>query len=264
LYGGDYNNQIRFAAPPDTLGYSQARVRAGPLQAGFYKVRFTLNDAVGRSVMYTHAGRMLGGNSSFAHFGTYRETEGEIITEIKTLRHHTDPDYRPLAGTDEATLALRGRAEGDHVHFEGGLKELPGSVFRALMTPIDDEITPAVGSVGEGGIVNGLYSVRIRMLDGIDGGLTGVMLLDDGRILGGDAFFYYIGSYSSTNGRWRGQILHQEHTPAKGAYSIFGGHEVGIGFSGSCDDDGARLEATALVGKRSLRLTADLKLVRRA
>jgi hypothetical protein len=264
LQGGDYDNQIRFAAPRDTLGYSQVRARAGLLQAGFYKVRFTLNDVVGRSVMYTDAGRMLGGNSSFAHFGTYREAEGEIITEIRTLRHHTDPDYRPLAGTDAATLALRGRAEGDHVHFEGGLKELPGSVFRAVMTPIDDEITPAVGSVGEGGIVNGLYSVRIRMLDGIDGGLTGVMLLDDGRILGGDAFFYYIGSYSSTNGRWKGQILHQEHTPAKGAYSIFGGHEVGIGFSGSCDDDGARLEATALAGKRSLRLTADLKLVRRA
>ena len=90
------------------------------------------------------------------------------------------------------------------------------------------------------------------------------MLLNDGCIFGGDAYFYYIGSYSSTNGRWKGQILHQEHTPAKGAYSIFGGHEVGIGFSGSCDDQGARLEATALAGKRSLRLTADLKLVRRA
>jgi hypothetical protein len=49
-----------------------------------------------------------------------------------------------------------------------------------------------------------------------------------------------------------------------GEYPIFGGHEVGIGFSGTCDDQGARLEATALAGKRSLRLTADLKLVRRA
>jgi hypothetical protein len=237
---------------------------AWSLLEGFYKVLFTLDDAVGRSVMYTHAGSMLGGNSSFAHVGSYRETDGEIITEIRTLRHHTDPDYRPLAGTNEATLALRGRAEGDHVHFEGGLKELPGSVFRAVMTPIDEEIAPAMGRVGEGGVVNGLYSVRIRMLDGVDGGLTGVMLLNDGCILGGDAYFYYIGSYSSTNGRWKGQILHQEHTPAKGPYLIFGGHEVGIGFSGSCDDQSARLEATALAGKRSLRLTADLKLVRRA
>ena len=144
------------------------------------------------------------------------------------------------------------------------MKELPGSVFRAVMTPIDDEITPAVGSVGEGGIVNGLYSVRIRMLDGIDGGLTGVMLLNDGRILGGDTSFYYLGTYTSENGRWKGQILNQEHTPAKGENPVFGGHEVGIGFSGTCDEEGALLDATALAGKRSLRLTAVLKLMRRA
>jgi len=39
---------------------------------------------------------------------------------------------------------------------------------------------------------------------------------------------------------------------------------VGIGFSGTCDDQGALLEATAFAGKRSLRLTAVLKLMRRA
>ena len=84
-----------------------------------------------------------------------------------------------------------------------------------------------------------------------------------GRILGGDASFYYVGSYTSENGRWKGQILNQEHTPAMGENPIFGGHEVGIGFSGTCDEEGALLEATALAGKRSLRMTAVLKLMRR-
>jgi hypothetical protein len=130
------------------------------------------------------------------------------------------------------------------------------------MTPIDEAIHPP-GLVGEGGIVNGLYSVHIRMLDGVEGALTGMMLLSDGRILGGDAFFYYIGSYSSANGRWKGQILNQEHTPAKVEHPIFGGYEVGIGFSGRCDDRGADLEATALAGKRSIRLSASLVLMRR-
>ena len=95
------------------------------------------------------------------------------------------------------------------------------------------------------------------------GGLTGVMLLNDGRILGGDASFYYVGSYTSEEGRWKGQILNQEHTPALGENAVLGGHEVGIGFSGTCDDNGALLEATALAGKRSLRMTAVLKLMRR-
>jgi len=102
------------------------------------------------------------------------------------------------------------------------------------------------------------------MLDGVAGGLTGVMLLNEGRILGGDAFFYYIGTYTSANGRWKGELLNQEHTPAKNENPIFGGHEVGIGFSGTCDEQGALLEATAFAGKRSLRLTAVLKLMRRA
>ena len=113
--------------------------------------------------------------------------------------------------------------------------------------------------MGEGGAVNGLYSIHLRTLDGVDGGLTGIMLLSNGRILGGDAFFYYLGTYTSEKGRWKGQILNQEHTPAKGENPVFGGHEVGIGFSGTYDDKGAEGEATALAGKRSIRFKAVLR-----
>jgi hypothetical protein len=229
---------------------------------GFYKVRFQLGAAVGRSVMYVRDGRMLGGNSAFAHIGSYEKHDDSVDIVIQTVRHNPDPSYRAMAGTDDATLLATGRADGDLYRFEGGLKELPGVPFHSVMTPIEQEAVPIAGGVGEGGVVNGLYSIHIRMLDGIDGGLTGVMLLNEGRILGGDASFYYIGSYSSDNGRWKGQILNQEHTPAPGENPIFGGHEVGIGFSGTCDAEGALLEATALAGKRSLRMTAVLKLMR--
>jgi hypothetical protein len=112
--------------------------------------------------------------------------------------------------------------------------------------------------VGKDGIVNGLYSIHIRMLDGVEGGLTGVMLLNDGHILGGDASFYYLGSYTSENGRWKGQILNQEHTPAKEENPIFGGHEVGIGFSGTCDDQGRAFGRRRSPGSE-VRPTAALK-----
>src|SRR6202008_3261284 len=141
---------------------------------------------------------------------------------------------------------------GELIRFQGALRELPGVPFQSVMTPIEEQPLPIAGAVGEGCIRNGLYSIDIRTLDGIAGGLTGVMLLHDGRILGGDAFFYYLGTYSSAAGRWKSQILNQEHPPAKGEHSIFGGHEVGIGFSGTCDEEGALLDATALAGKRSL------------
>jgi hypothetical protein len=230
---------------------------------GFYKVRFQLGDAVGRSVMHAGNGKMLGGNSAFAHIGTYEKTADGVDTIIRTVRHNPDPNYRAMAGTDDATLIAKGFADGDLYRFKGELKELPGVPFQSVMTPITEDEVPIAGGVGEGSITGGLYSVHLRMLDGVDGGLTGVMLLNGGRILGGDASFYYLGSYTAANGRWKGQMLNQEHTPAKDD-PIFGGHEVGIGFSGSYDQEEAVLEATALAGKRSLRLTATLKLLHRA
>jgi hypothetical protein len=232
------------------------------LLEGFYKVRFQVNDAVGRSVMFAYDGVMLGGNSAFAHYGTYSEVEGVVTSEITSHRHNDDPNYVSLLGADIAKIEVTGSAEGNIYSFVGGSPQMPGAVFRSVMTPIEEDAVPIAGGVGESGVVDGLYSVHIRLLDGVPGGLTGVMLLNNGRILGGDAFFYYIGSYISSNGRWKGQILNQEHTPAKGENPIFGGYEVGIGFSGTCHERGAELEATALAGKRSLRLSAVLKLMR--
>jgi len=164
---------------------------------GFYKVRFQLGDAVGRSVMYVRDGKMLGGNSAFAHIGTCEAIGDGVAIEVKTVRHNTDPNYRAMAGTDDATLLARGWPDGDIYRFKGELKELPGVAFQSVMTPIEENEIPIAGGVGEGGVVNGLYSIHIRMLDGVDGGLTGVMLLNQGRILGGDACFYYLGTYNS-------------------------------------------------------------------
>jgi hypothetical protein len=232
---------------------------------GFYKVEFQVNGASGRSVMYAHDGLLLGGGSAFAHIGTYEEAGDDIYAELVTRRHNDDPRYPSLLRVDDATVKARGRADADGkvFRFEGGSEQLRGAVFRSVMTPLEEEIGPP-GEVGEGGIINGLYSIHIQTLDGIEGANTGVMLFHDGRILGGDGFFYYLGSYSSANGRWTAEILNQEHTPAKGEVPLFGGHDVGIGISGTCDEQGAEAEAVALVGARSVRCKAVLKLMRRA
>nr|WP_249127834.1 GrlR family regulatory protein [Bradyrhizobium lablabi] len=246
-------------------------MRGAKSQAGFsvldglYKVEYGVNDAFGRSIMCMHNGKLLGGNSAFAHLGTYRRNGDEIAAELITERHNADTQYyKPLMGTDVAAIKAVGKASSTGIRFEGEAAPVPGALFWANFTRLDDEGLPPRGDVGPGGIVNGLYSIHIRTLDGIDGGLSGVMLLIDGRILGGDAFFYYLGCYSSADGRWKGEIVNQEHTPAKDENPVFGGHEVGIGFSGTCSAQGAELEAIALAGKRSLRLTATLKLMRKA
>jgi hypothetical protein len=234
------------------------------LFSGFYKVDYQVANIVGRSVMYVHDGKMLGGNSAFAHIGSYTEDNGVITTTVAGQRHHADPSFPTLYGSDTTVVIARGTADGQVWRFEGTPTDAPGPLLRSVMTPLDEQSLPPPGTIGDGAIHNGLYALNLKMLDGVDGGLTGVMLLHDGRILGGDAYFYYLGSYASANGRWRGQILNQEHTPALSAHPLFGGHDVGIGFSGSCDDSGAELEASAFVGKRSLRLKADLKLLHRS
>jgi hypothetical protein len=230
---------------------------------GLYKVEMHTVHGSRRGVIYVYDGKMMGGNSAFAFIGTYRQTgSGEVLAEISTLRHNEDPNFQPLFKTDRITLALKGRQQGEQYFFEGGTTQLAGVAFNSVMTPISEAAAPPAPpavAVGAGGIRNGLYSIHIRMLDGIDGGNTGVMVLLDGRIRGGDAFFDYVGSYTSANGRWKGEIVNHEHTPSRGERRVFGGYEVGIGFSGTYSDDGAVGEATALAGKRSIRFSAVLK-----
>jgi hypothetical protein len=51
------------------------------------------------------------------------------------------------------------------------------------------------------------------MLDDVDGGGTGVVGLRDGTLRGGNSFYYFIGSYGCSSGKWKGELTTQEHTP---------------------------------------------------
>jgi hypothetical protein len=227
---------------------------------GLYKVEMRTAHGSRRGVLYVYDGKMMGGNSAFAFIGSYRESaDGEVTVEISTLRHNDDPNFQPLFKTDKITLSLKGRPQGEQYVFEGGTTQLPYIAFNSVMTPISEAAAPPARSSGKDGIPNGLYSIHIRMLDGIDGGNTGVMVLHDGRIRGGDGFFDYVGAYTSAGGRWKGELVNHEHTPSQGERPVFGGYEVGIGFSGTYDADGAVAEATALAGKRSIRFSAVLR-----
>ncbi|WP_454628988.1 GrlR family regulatory protein [Bradyrhizobium cenepequi] len=227
---------------------------------GLYKFSFRTVRGTGCGVMFaTASGKLYGGNSGSSFIGSYTEEGGIISSELKMSRHNHDPNYVPMFPVDNIVMTFRGAHRGDEVYFEGGTAALPGVVFTAIMAPINDRDAPAPGRVGPDGIGNGLYSIHIRMLDGLDGGNTGVMMLHDGRIRGGDAYFDYIGAYIAANGRWKGELVNREHTPSLGERPLFGGHEVGIGFSGTYDSEGAEAEATALAGKRSIRFKAVLK-----
>jgi len=227
---------------------------------GLYKIEIETAQGSARGVADARDGRILGGNAAFALAGRYREAGDEITAGISVLRHNDDAAFRELFGPDEFTVRLQGRPQGERFILEADAAQGTGIVFKAVLSEISEASSPPAGVNGEGAIRNGLYSLSIRMLDGINSTNTGIMVLHDGTIRGGDAFFDYVGAYSSANGRWKGELINHEHTPTRGERPLLGGRaEVGIGFSGTYDENGAEGEATALAGKRSIRFRTVLR-----
>ena len=88
----------------------------------------------------------------------------------------------------------------------------------------------------------------------------GVIVLLDGQILGGDTHFYYTGSYTFKNGKWRGELITHQHAEALGMTLLFAGREVACGFTRTYSDGKAEVDGTALVGKNSVPFHAKLTL----
>jgi hypothetical protein len=108
-------------------------------------------------------------------------------------------------------------------------------------------------------VSNGLYTIQIEMSDGGHGRTHGIIVLRDGKIAGGDSYFYYTGTYTGDRGKWRGELTTHEHTKSAGTLPLFGGREVTCGFSGVYSADGAEVQGTALVGKTSVLFHAKLQ-----
>jgi hypothetical protein len=109
------------------------------------------------------------------------------------------------------------------------------------------------------GIRNGLYTVETVMTDGGRGHATGVIVLLDGKIAGGDTHFYYTGTYTAADGKWRGELTTFQHAKPVGVVPLFGGREVTCGFTGTYSSDSAVVSGTALVGKTSVLFETRLK-----
>ena len=105
---------------------------------------------------------------------------------------------------------------------------------------------------------NGLYSVSVKGFDGEDWPPGGVAVLLDGVILGGGPYTYYTGSYSFKDGIFKGELVLNQHNFPPPSHVFFNAKNVGIGVSGTYEDDQAELTGIALVGNRSLTLHVTL------
>lgn len=93
--------------------------------------------------------------------------------------------------------------------------------------------------------MDGLYHMRIEPLDGGRATNAGVMVMRDGQILGGDAFFYYVGAYTAAGEGWRGELVTRQHTRSGDFRPAFGALDVTVSLTGQPGGNG--LECTAHV-----------------
>ena len=85
---------------------------------------------------------------------------------------------------------------------------------------------------------DGLYKVHFRTPRG-EG--AGVVVLQSGRVLGGDAAMYYVGTYSEDGDRFTADIHARMHTKGPGFGSVFGVDDVVIHLSGLTTGDTGQL-----------------------
>jgi hypothetical protein len=119
---------------------------------------------------------------------------------------------------------------------------------------------------GGASMKNGLYSVHIQMGHGVKGRASGIIVLRDGIILGGDPYFWSTGNYTCKEGTckegtWKGDLVTNQHTPYRNgtARPVFAGREVTTGFSGTYGGDNSEVFGTSLVGSRSISFRATLR-----
>jgi hypothetical protein len=66
--------------------------------------------------------------------------------------------------------------------------------------------------------------------------IVAIAVLRDGTIRGGTSFFYFVGTYSCSDGKWKGEMTNQEHSQAPVTRPM-AGRVVSIGFSGTYTDE---------------------------
>lgn len=89
---------------------------------------------------------------------------------------------------------------------------------------------------------NGLYKVRFETPRGSG---TGVVVLTDGHLWGGDSSMYYTGTYTLIDGAFTGKLVTNVHTIAPHKPSIFGRDIVHITLKGTFKRDFAEIVGEA-------------------
>ena len=91
---------------------------------------------------------------------------------------------------------------------------------------------------------NGLYKVTFQSSLGAG---TGVVVLNDGRLLGGNSAISYVGTYRVVDNAIVASIETKTHTPVPGMENVLGVPDIVISLSGALTPTGARVSGSSPV-----------------
>ncbi|MBD0416521.1 GrlR family regulatory protein [Oryzicola mucosus] len=89
---------------------------------------------------------------------------------------------------------------------------------------------------------SGLYRVHFQTPLGSG---SGVVFASNGRLWGGDAGMYYVGTYSEEGNNLTADISIDRHTSNAGVTSVFGADQVTIKINGQVDGDNVKASGTS-------------------
>jgi hypothetical protein len=89
---------------------------------------------------------------------------------------------------------------------------------------------------------DGLYKVEFQTPLGVG---AGVIHLVGGKIWGGDAGLYYVGTYALSGSEFTAEVATDRHTHYAGIVSVFGKDRVRISLKGTTSGDSGQVVGTA-------------------
>jgi hypothetical protein len=89
---------------------------------------------------------------------------------------------------------------------------------------------------------NGIYKVEFQTPLGAG---AGVVILQSGKLSGGDSGMYYTGSYAETGDDFTAKVEGRRHTNAPGFSSVFGVDHTHISLKGKSTGNSATMSGTA-------------------
>ena len=106
------------------------------LADGIYSVHFETLAGEGDGVVVVTDDKIRGGDATFAYFGTLTQTDNGFIAQLETKRHAQG--RASVFNMEPVHIHLAGKSEGANAICTGTAVEVPGLIFKAVLTFIHD------------------------------------------------------------------------------------------------------------------------------